>query len=147
MSDPIATEAERRLEEALAREGARDPREFYRERLKELRQADPDGYERAVAHYRDTLLPSIASGEADPLDAWTEYGRTLATALAPGRTLRIDRTGKAHPYEGPSREDLVLQLPEKGRAVLVALPASLSPAQRATFDVLVSGKTRASATD
>jgi len=147
MSEPIASEAEKRLEAALAAEGARDPREFYRERLRELKEADPDGYANAVAHYRDTLLPSIASGKVDPLDAWTEYGRTLATALAPGRTVRIDRTGKAHPYQAPSREDLILQLPEKGRAVLVALPATLSRAQRASYDVLVAGKTKASGED
>ena len=35
---------------------------------------------------------------------------------------------------------LILHLPEKGRALLVALPPSLSSAQRATYDVLVAGK-------
>ncbi len=145
MSDTIAAEAEKKLEAALEAEGARDPREFYRERLRELKEADPDAYTRAVAYYRDTLLPSIAEGGADALDAWTEYGRTLAEALAPGRTVRVDATGKAHPYERPSRADLVLQIPgtKGGRAVLVSLPANLSSAQKATYDVLVAGKTRA----
>lgn len=145
MSDTIAAEAEKKLVAALEAEGARDPREFYRERLRDLKEADTDAYARAVAYYRDTLLPSIAEGGADPLDAWTEYGRTLAEALAPGRTVRVDATGKAHPYERPSREDLVLQIPgtKGGRAVLVSLPANLSTAQKATYDVLVAGKTRA----
>lgn len=145
MSDTIAAEAEKRLEAALEAEGARDPREFYRERLRDLKQADADAYAGAVAYYRDTLLPSIAEGGADPLDAWAEYGRTLAAALAPGRTVRIDGTGRAHPYERPSRSDLVLQIPETkgGRAVLVSLPTELSRAQKATYDVLVAGKTRA----
>ena len=145
MSDDTAAVAERKLEAALEAEGARDPREFYRERLRDLKQHDPEAYQGAVAYYRDTLLPSIASGDADPLDAWTEYGRTLASALAPGRTVCIDTTGRASPYEGPSRADLVLQIPSTkgGRAVLVALPAKLSGAQKATYDVLVRGKTKA----
>ncbi|MEX2466287.1 MAG: hypothetical protein WD995_05220 [Gemmatimonadota bacterium] len=145
MSDSTAAEADRKLEAALEAHGARDPREFYRERLRELKEADAEAYERAVAYYRDTLIPSIAKGEAEALDAWTEYGRTLAVALRPGRTVRIDTTGKAHPYEAPSRKDLVLQIPDGkgGRAVLVALPSELSRAQRATYAVLVSGKTRA----
>ena len=139
-----AAEAGRRLEAALEAHGARDPREFYRERLRELKEADSAAYEQAVSYYRDTLIPSIATGDAEPLDAWTEYGRRLAVALAPGHTVRIDETGRAHTYERPSRTDLVLQLPDgKGRAVLVALPSKLSPAQRASYDVLVSGKTRA----
>lgn len=144
MSNPTAAEAEKKLEAALEAHGARDPREFYRERLRELKEADPEAYERAVAYYREQLLPSIASGDAEPLAAWTEYGRTLAVALAPGRTVRIDATGKAQAYERPNPSDLVLQIPEGkgGRAVLVALPSELSRAQRATYDVLVSGKTR-----
>ncbi|MDZ7780885.1 MAG: hypothetical protein U5R14_13270 [Gemmatimonadota bacterium] len=143
MSDSIPAEAERKLEQALEASGARDPREFYRERLRELKQSDATAYEHAVAYYRDTLLPAIANGDQDPLDAWTEYGRTLAVALAPGRTVRIDTTGKAHPYERPNRADLVLQIPEgKGRAVLIALPPQPTRAQRAAYDVLVAGKTR-----
>ena len=143
MSEDITAQADRRLEEALAREGARDPREFYRDRLRELKQANPDGYAKAVAYYKDTLLPSVAGGEADPLEAWTEYGRRLAESLAPGRTVAVDGTGRAHPYHAPApRDHLVLHIPEGkgGRALLVGLPAELTPAQRATYDVLVSGK-------
>lgn len=141
MSDDLTARADARLEEALARTGARDPREYYRERLKELKQSDADGYAASVAYYRDTLLPRVASGEAEPLAAWTEYGRHLAEATAAGRTLSVDPTGRAHPYAYPALGDhLVLHLPEKGRALLVGLPAELSAAQRATYDVLVAGK-------
>lgn len=142
MSDDVTARADARLEEALQREGARDPREFYRERLKELKQANPDGYAEAVIYYRDTLLPGVADGDGDPLAAWTEYGRRLAAALAPGRTVALDGTGRAHPYEEPApRDRLVLHIPEaKGRAILVGLPAELTSAQRAAYDVLVSGK-------
>jgi hypothetical protein len=143
MSEDLTAEADRRLEEALGREGARDPREFCRERLRELKGADAAGYEGAVAYYRDTLLPDVASGRVDPLEAWTEYGRKLAESLAPGRTVSVDGTGFARPYQAPTgRNVLVLHLPEgrSGRAFLVALPAELTPAQKATYDVLVGGK-------
>lgn len=143
MTDDLIQQADRRLEDALAQEGARDPREFYRERLRELKQANAEGYQKAVAYYRDTLIPAVAGGEVDALAAWTEYGRRLAESLAPGRTVALDASGKALPYEHPApRDHLLLHLPEGkgGRALLVGLPAELSPAQRAAYDVLVSGK-------
>jgi hypothetical protein len=144
MSDPLATAADRALEAALAESGARDPREFYRERLRELKRLKPQEYQSAVAYYTGTLIPEVAQGERDPLEAWTEYGRRLASALASGRTVSIDPTGWAHPYEHPEPDRLVLHLPdEKGaRALLVGLPPVLSDAQRATYDVLVAGKQR-----
>ena len=144
MTDDVARAADTFLEAALAETGARDPREFYRERLRDLKRANLEGYERAVAYYRDTLIPAVASGEDDPLASWTEYGRKLAEALAAGRTVSVDESGRAHPYEGPSPKRLVLHLPddEGARALLVGLPPELSPAQRATYDVLVSGKQR-----
>jgi hypothetical protein len=146
MSDDLTARADQRLEEALAREGARDPREFYRERLRELKQVNPDGYAQAVAYYRDTLLPEVADGPGEPLSAWTEYGRRLAQALAPGRTVSVDPTGRSHPYQAPApRDRLVLHFPDgkATRAILVGLPTELSGAQRATYDVLVSGKQKA----
>ena len=93
MSDPVSEQADRRLAEALAASGARDPREFYRERLRELREENSDRYDEAVVYYSETLLPSIASGAMNPLHAWTEYGRRLAVALAPGETVRVDESG------------------------------------------------------
>jgi hypothetical protein len=134
--------ADARLEEALAATGARDPREFYRDRLKELREANPEGYRAAVEYYRDTLIPTVAKGDEPPLDAWTEYGRQLAVALAPGRTVSIDETGRSAPYEGPVAGRLILHLPSQSgaRALLVGLPPELTAAQRATYDVLVTRK-------
>lgn len=144
MVDDIAAKADRIFEEALEQTGARDPRPFYRERLLALKDSDPDGYTTAVDYYRQTLVPDVASGKAEPLDAWTEYGRTLAEAVAAGRTVSIDTTGEAQPYGGPSREHLILHLPtDGGRALLVGLPVELSAAQRATYDVLVAGKQKA----
>lgn len=142
MPDAQAAAADQALEAALAAAGARDPREFYRERLRQLKQANPAAYASAVAYYKDILIPDVASGARDAVEAWTEYGRRLADALAPGRTISIDGTGLAHEYQGPERERLVLHLPDEkgGRALLVGLPASLTPAQRATYAVLVEGK-------
>src|SRR5687767_1547962 len=123
MADDVQAEADRRLEAALAVSGARDPREFYRDRLRDLKQADRGAYEQAVGYYRDTLVPSVAQG-TDPLPAWTEYGRQLAELAIPGRTVMIDATGASVPYEAPAPLDrLILHLPEaRGRALVVALP-------------------------
>jgi len=144
MSDDLTAAADAALEAALAEAGARDPREFYRERLRELKRESPGEYESAVSYYRDTLIPGVADGSADPLDAWMEYGRRLAVALAPGRTVSIDATGLAHTYEAPKRDRLVLHLPKENgaRALLVGLPPELSAAQRATYRVLVEGRQR-----
>ena len=136
-------EANRRLEEALAAAGARDPREHFRARLRELKQDDAGAYEQAVAYYRGTLVPGVASGEADPLVAWTEYGRRLAELTAPGRTVALDAAGRAEPYAAPAAADrMVLHLPDgrRGKALLVALPPEPSRAQRAAYDLLVEGR-------
>jgi hypothetical protein len=138
----LTAEADRLLQESLDASGSRDPREFYRERLRELKSSNADGYQSAVAYYRDTLIPRVAGGEVEPLAAWAEYGRVLAECVAAGRTVSIDETGRAHPYQEPKDSHLVLHLPEDNRirAILVGLPAELSSAQRSTYDVLVSGK-------
>lgn len=145
MSDDPTAAADRALEAVLEATGARDPREFYRERLRDLKQADSAAYGTAVSYYRETLLPEVASGESAPLDAWTEYGRRLAAALAPGRTVSIDGSGLAHEYRGAEPDRLVLHLPDDpgDRALLVGLPPTLTEAQRATYRVLVEGKQRA----
>lgn len=132
------------LQEALDRTGARDPREYYRSRLKALRDRDRAAYDRAVAHYRDVLIPGIVAG-GEPLAAWTEYGRTLAELQGPGRTVAIDATGRSTPYSPPAPLDhLILHLPDASRddALLVGLPVELTPAQRATYDWLVQGSNR-----
>lgn len=140
--DDVQTRADERLEAALSQSGARDPREYYRERLRDLQQADRRAYEQAVGYYRDTLVPAVAGGE-NPLAAWTEYGRRLAELGTPGRTLMVDRSGAGAPYAAPAPPDrLVLHLPNegRGRALVVGIPAELSRAQRATYDLLVGGR-------
>lgn len=141
-STPDAERAEARFQEALEASGARDPREYYRERLKELKSANPAGYESVVGYYGSTLIPTVASDDSDPLAAWLEYGRVIAETTAPGRAYEIDTSGRRSPYSPPTPHDrLVLHLPDSGtRALLVGLPIELSDAQRSTFDLLVQGK-------
>jgi hypothetical protein len=135
--------ADARLDQSLQQTGARDPREFYRERLRELKERDAGAYGQAVRYFEEVLIPSIAEGGQEPLAAWTEYGRRLAELSAPGRTVTVDATGRAGPYAPPAGPDaLVLHLPQVagGRALLVGLPRALSEAQRATYDWLVLGR-------
>jgi len=134
--------ADRRFEEALQQTGARDPRDFYRGRLKELREQDPDAFRRALSYFEERLIPAVAADGSEPLVEWLEYGRFLAQLSAPGKTLQIDPTGRALPYAPPVPGDhMVLHLPDAsgGRALVVGIPPDLSPAQRATYDLLVAG--------
>ncbi|HEX8696201.1 MAG TPA: hypothetical protein VF746_27535 [Longimicrobium sp.] len=136
----LRARADERFERALQESGARDPRDFYRTQLRDLKAASPDAYRRALAYYEDRLIPAVADESSDPLEEWTEYGRVLATLAAPGRTVQIDASGRSTDYARPApRDALVLHLPESTSrpAVIVALPAKMTPAQRANYDLLV----------
>ncbi len=143
MDPKLQATADERYEAALTRQGGRDPREFYRERLRALKTSNPDAYKEAVVYYSDTLVPSVASEQVDPLVAWMEYGARLCTWSLPGRAVEVDPTGVRHPHQPPTPGDrMVLHIPDdkRSRALVVGLPAELSPAQRATFDLLVQGR-------
>lgn len=143
MDHDLKRRAGERLEKAIEEEGVRDPRGYYRDRLRELRSADPDAYDEAVHHYEEVLIPAVAGDEVDPLEAWEEFGRRIAKLTADGRTVEIDASGRSHPHEPPAaRTRLVLHLPEvrKRGALLVSLPPEPSPAQRAAYDLLVEGR-------
>ncbi len=132
--------AERRFAEALKVTGARDPRDFYRERLRELRSSDQRAFQRAMDHFEQVLLPAVARENSDPVGEWLEYGCLLAALVEPGSAVRIDPTGRSRPYARPvPLEELVLHLPTSGKkkALAVGLPPELSPAQRATYALLV----------
>jgi hypothetical protein len=139
----VRDRAERRFLAALEWTGARDPRDFYRQRLRDLRSRDADAYQRAVAYYETRLIPAVARDESDPMAEWLEYGRVLAQLTTPGRTVGIDATGRARDYAPPAAPDLlVLHIPASARepVLTVGLPARLSAAQRATYDLLVAGQ-------
>jgi len=151
MTDDLPTLADRRFAERRAATGARDPREFYRGLLRDLRGADEAAYREMVARYEVQIVGAVGRGEADPLEAWLAFGLELAAAsVGPGRSVVVDATGRATPLEGQPRWDqMLLHLPdERGvRAVPVSLPPELSDAQRAALDLLVKGKVRTSTDD
>lgn len=140
-ADDLRARADARFEEALRAAGARDPRDFYRQRLRALKEADAGAFRRALAYFEETLLPAVADPGTDPLAAWLEYGRVLAALEEPeGRTVAIDATGLAADYAPPVPGDaLVLHLPKSPAraALIVGIPPSLSPAQKAAHDLLV----------
>ncbi len=120
-----------------------DPRDHYRASLKQLRASDSDAYDELVVYFREQLLPSIVNEGIDPLMAWRAYGLEIARRTHGGRTVSIDATGVAVPFEPNAPLDqLILHLPEKNniRALLVGLPLQMSDAQRAAHDWLVAGK-------
>lgn len=138
--DDLRARADARFAQALEAAGARDPRDFYRKQLVELKSADAGAYRRALAYYEQELIPAVARDDSDPMAEWLEYGRVLATLAGPGRTVQIDASGRAEDYARPVPADaLVLHLPERttARAIVVGIPTALSPAQRASFDLLV----------
>jgi hypothetical protein len=135
--------ATRRLEEALRERGARDPRDYYRELMKELRERDPAAFGEANRYYDEVLLPRLADDSLDPLGEWLEYGTVLAGLMVAGEAVQIDPSGRSLPYAGPVPPDaMVLHLPRSSRmpALAIGLPPTLSAPQRATYDLLVSRK-------
>lgn len=138
-----AETAEMRFQAALVERNTPDPRDRYRSWLRELKQSDAAAYRRAVQYYEDSLIPSVADDGSDPLDEWLEYGRLVLSMLVDGATMTIDETGLAAPYRRPvSSGHLVLHLPVSSRQPVVAIsePPLPSPAQQATFDLLVLRK-------
>ena len=147
MTTDLQRAANARFAAALAETGGRDPRDYYRDRLAELKQSSPAGYANIVAYYEDTLIPSIVEEEADPIAAWLAFGVRLAEATAPGRAVAVDREGRSSPYSPPGEQvDMFLHLPEdrRTRTLLVGLPPEPSGPQMATYEWLVLGRRTAS---
>jgi hypothetical protein len=141
MADEILKElADRRFAEALRATGGRDPRDFYRARLREIRGRDEGAFREARAYFEGVLVPGVSREGSDPMGEWLDYGCFLANLLEPGSAVQIDRSGRSRPYRKPVPVDhLVLHLPTSGRerALAVGLPPELSEAQRATYRLLV----------
>jgi hypothetical protein len=141
MADDLRARADERFEQALKAAGARDPRGFFRDMLRDLKAADAEAFRRGLRYFEETLIPAVAGDGSDPLAEWLEYGRVLAVLTTPGRTVQIDASGRARDYARPVPADaLVLHLPENAaRAGLVlGLPPKLSAHQRASYDLLVN---------
>ena len=143
MDQEIQERADQIFEDALGKTGAKDPREFYRKRLREMKADNPDAYREAVAYYENQLVPSIAEAGDDPLTAWQQFGCRMAELTVTGTAVEIDDTGRRLPYVPPTPADrMVLHIPQgsKGRALVIGLPPELSAAQLATYDLLVGGR-------
>lgn len=140
-ADDLRARADARFDEALRETGARDPRDYYRQRLRALKEADGNAFRRALAYYEDTLIPAVADPATDAIAAWLEYGRVLAALAEPGgRTVVLDESGLSSEYAPPVPPNaLVLHLPKTPTrpALIVGIPPTLSPAQRAAHDLLV----------
>lgn len=147
MSQDPKARADARLEMALENADQRDPRPFYRNALRYLRESDGPAFQSALRYFEEELVPSVA-GEADPLRAWAEYGVVLVRSLGNGRMVELDSTGRARTVEGPGGAvGLVLFVPGAAAAPVVVLryPANPSAAQHAAYELLVEGRQTASA--
>jgi hypothetical protein len=136
MDDTAKRLADERTDRAIGDAPFEDFREAYRERLRWLKDSQPQGFTRALSHYNDILVPNIAAG-ADPLVEWMEYGRLLGNLSGAGKVMRIDETGRAFPPDG--QQGLILHLPDDTNvpALALAVPKHLSDAQKATLSLLV----------
>ena len=92
-----------------------------------------------VRRYEEELIPSIADGSANPLDAWISYGGWLCDQLYGGRLVWIDETGRSTPLEATLPHGaLALYLPNRDDqpTILLAAPESPSAYQAAARDLL-----------
>ena len=137
MDDTAKGRADGLTETAIAQGPFEDFRESYRARLRWLKENQPGGFSEALAHYNDVLVPNIADGQ-DAIQEWLEYGKRLGELSGRGKLVSIDETGRSFPYDG-NASGLILHLPEDTSvpALALAVPKSLSDAQRATLGLLV----------
>jgi hypothetical protein len=138
---PPTDPATGRLEAALAERGFADPRPALRERLRVLRELDPNAFEQAKARFESVVRDGLAAG--DVLDPWVDYGRYLGELTGAGILYHIDDEGRGAPYEPPLASGaMLLHLPDDVAtpALAVVLPVAPTAAQRATFDLLVGKK-------
>ena len=140
MDDTAKRLADERTDQAIGDAPFEDFREAYRERLRWLKDSQPQAFTRALSHYNDILVPNIAAGAA-PLAEWLEYGRLLGNLSGAGKVMQIDETGRAFPFTNGA-EGLILHLPEDTNVPALALtvPKALSDAQKATLGLLVKNK-------
>jgi hypothetical protein len=140
MDPDLRARAEARLAAAAGALGLADPRPPYRERLRELRQDQRDAFDRAIEHYEQRVLPALI--ETEPLPAWVEYGRFLASLTTRGEVVRIDAHGRAAPWTPEAPAALVLFIPQDTAVGVMVLCQPLEPsdAQRATVKLLVERK-------
>ena len=127
-------------EQALARHGLEDVQPRYRGLLLRLKNQDARAYEEAVRRYQEDV-EAVVDSTRDPVAVWVGYGAWLGPRLAPGVLKAVDRNGLA--VDAPTPPPLgpmLMHLPhdQKVRAVVVAMPADPSDAQKETAALLCS---------
>jgi hypothetical protein len=140
MTDNRKEQADARTDAALAASGLTDPRPTLRERMRFLREEAPQAYETAREYYDTSLVPQLAEAGKDPLLMWIEYGIRLGELSGPGKVVTIDATGRARPVRGvPPLDQLIIHVPNDPAtaALPLAVPHTLSSAQKATLELLV----------
>lgn len=137
MDDTAKRRADEQTDEAIRSAPCEDFRESYRDRLRWLKDSQPQAFSRALSHYNDVLVPNIAAG-AEPLAEWLRYGQLLGDLSGTGKTSRIDESGRAQPWD-ESTGGLVLHLPDDTNvpALALAVPKQPSDAQAATMRLLL----------
>lgn len=141
----IRKAAAARLDEALSAANALDPRDSFRDALRALKERDAAKFEEAKRHFEGFVVPRVAEPDSDPLAEWLKYGYELARRSGAGALHAIDPSGLARPAEEgepPGPGELLLFIPNDGRTPVLELagPASPTPPQEATRDLLVRGK-------
>jgi hypothetical protein len=139
MTEQRKADAEARLAAAFAEHDLSDGRPAYRKQLRALRETDPSGFEEALRHYEDVVVPALCD-EPDALSTWIRYGAWLGDRTGDGRLVAIDKTGRAGTYRSPYMAGtLVLRVPANpGDPVIpAAVPGTPSQAQQATMWLLV----------
>lgn len=137
MDDTAKRQAEAATEKALRAGPFSDFRAVYRERLRWLKEVRPAAFASALEHFDRVLLPNVLAG-ADAVREWIDYGQRLGELAGAGSLVRIDESGRAHPFDG-RLEGLILHLPDDTAvpALSLAVPREPSAAQRAALDLLV----------
>ena len=129
-----------RTARALSEAGLVDMRPAYRDLLRRLKQKSEAEFEAASARYGEVVEPALSDPGADPLAAWLAYGTWLVGRLGPGRVVRIDPTGMAHPAgDRPRPGEALLFLPDAASegAVPLARPSDPSAPLAAALELLV----------
>ena len=139
MTEQRKADAEARLAAAFAEHGLADGRPAYRQHLRALREIDATGFEEALRHYEDVVVPALCD-EPDALSTWIDYGAWLGDRTGDGRIVAIDETGRAGTYRSPyTAGTLVLRVPANPSDPVIpaAVPGTPSQAQQATIWLLV----------
>jgi hypothetical protein len=142
MDDTVKTQIDSHTAQAIEASPYEDFREAYRERLRWLKDADPQAFGQALSYYNETLVPKIGDGQP-VLEAWLRYGRQLGELSGAGTLYAIDASGRAMALDDVQASgDLLLHLPEQTSipALPLAIPRDLSTHQKATLDLLVRRK-------